>query len=92
MVRTGSGGTQPFSEPETRFLRDYLINLQANVPRVRVMILHSSVRITSGQIYPGGNNALGLSGAYASVTGYAIEDAWAAYVTSGEAVTWCEEQ
>ncbi|TFG67795.1 MAG: DUF2817 domain-containing protein [Anaerolineales bacterium] len=90
--KPGSGGTQPFSEPETKLLRNYLNNLKADVSWLRVFILHSSVNVTSGQIYPGGNNALGLSGAYASATGYAIEGAWAAYVTSGEAVTWCEEQ
>lgn len=90
--KPGAGGMQPFSEPETRALRDYLNNLQANVSSLRILILHSSVRISSGQIYPGGNSALGLSNAYANATGYAIEQSWAAYVTSGEAVTWCEEQ
>jgi hypothetical protein len=89
--RSGAGGSQPFSEPETTALRNYLNNLKANAPTIRVFILHSSVRVTRGQIYPGGNNALGLASAYANATGYDIENSWAAYVTSGEAVTWCEE-
>ncbi len=90
--KPGSGGTQPFSEPETKALRNYINSLKANVSWLRVFIVHSSVRLSSGEIYPGGNNALGLSNAYANASGYAIEDSWAAYVTSGEAVTWCEEK
>ena len=89
--KPGSGGTQPFSEPETKMLRNYINTLKANVSWLRVFILHNSVRLSSGEIYPGGNNALGLSSAYASASSYAIENSWAAYVTSGEAVTWCEE-
>ncbi|MDF1512451.1 MAG: protein kinase [Anaerolineae bacterium] len=89
--KAGSGGLQPFSEPETRLLRDYINNLKSNTT-LRVFVLHSSVRLSSGEIYPGGNSAIELATAYANATGYAIENAWAAYVTSGEAVTWCEEQ
>ena len=89
---TGAGGSQPFSEPETKALRNHLNNLKADGSVLRVFILHSSVRVSSGEIYPGGNNALGVSAAYANATGYAIENAWAAYVTSGEAVTWCEQK
>jgi serine/threonine protein kinase len=89
--KAGAGGSQPFSEPETKALRNYLNNLKNSGVLLRVFILHSSVRISSGQIYPGGNSALDIASVYANATGYGIEHEWAAYVTSGEAVTWCEE-
>jgi serine/threonine protein kinase len=90
--KAGAGGSQPFSEPETKALRDYLRLMKAEISNLRILILHSSVRVSNGEIYPGGNDALGISNAYASASGYAIETSWAAYVTSGEAVTWCEEK
>ncbi|MGC9467547.1 MAG: protein kinase domain-containing protein [Anaerolineae bacterium] len=87
-----AGGAAPFSEPETQALRDYLLSLRSSSDRLRVMILHSSVRRDKGEVYPGGATALDAAQSYANVTGYDVEYAWAEYVTSGEAVTWCEEQ
>jgi hypothetical protein len=90
--KAGAGGSRPMSEPESRALRDYIYSLQAQGTNLRIVVLHSSVRRTSGQIYPGGNNSIDLAQSYASVTGYDIETAWAEYTTSGELVTWCTEQ
>lgn len=90
--RAGAGGDQPFSEPETLALRDFLLATKARYSDLLVVIYHSSVRRTTGEIYPGGSAALGFARSYAAVTDYDIEYAWADYVTSGEAVTWCDEQ
>ncbi|MBN1259645.1 MAG: protein kinase [Anaerolineae bacterium] len=90
--KAGAGGSSPFSEPETRALRDFLYDIASSARELRIVILHSSVNRTKGEIYPGGNSALQLARTYAGITGYDIEESWAEYVTSGEAVTWCEEQ
>jgi serine/threonine protein kinase len=90
--KSGAGGSRPFSEPETCALRDLLLQLQPQVTNLRVVILHSSVRRSQGELYPGGDAAVGIANAYAAVTGYDIETAWAEYTTSGELVTWCEEE
>jgi protein MpaA len=88
--KAGAGGGQPFSEPETRALRDFLTQFPTSEP-VRVVLYHASVRRTKGEVYPGGNRSLSISENYAAATNYDIEHAWAEYVTSGEAVTWCDE-
>jgi hypothetical protein len=43
-------------------------------------------------VYLGGDSALGIAKAYVRSTGYDIKTAWADYTTSGELVTWCEEE
>jgi protein MpaA len=90
--KPGAGGSAPFSEQETRNLREYLQMLKTSSTGLRVIVLHSSVRRSEGEVYPGGSSSLSHAEAYAEATGYDIEYAWAEYVTSGEAVTWCEEQ
>jgi serine/threonine-protein kinase len=90
--KTGSGGSYAFSEPETQALRDLLHQFQSDSPSMRIVIYHSSVRRSKGEVYPGGDRSLDISRTYAEATGYDIEHAWAEYVTSGEAVTWCDEQ
>ena len=88
--KSGAGGSHPFSEPETRALRDFLLQFPSSEP-VRVVLYHASVRRTKGEVYPGGNRSLDISETYAEATDYDIEHAWAEYVTSGEVVTWCDE-
>ncbi len=90
--KAGAGGAQPFSEPETRALRDYLLSLRTTSPNLTVVIVHSSVNRNTGEVYPGGTGSLEAARVYAAATGYDVENAWAEYVTSGEAVTWCSEQ
>jgi serine/threonine-protein kinase len=89
--KPGAGGSRPFSEPETWALRDFLLPLQARAPGLSVVVLHSSVHRSRGELYPGGSAAVGITSAYASATGYEIETKWAEYTTSGELVTWCDE-
>ena len=90
--KPGAGGSSPFSEPETLALRNLLEMLRGQGITVRMIVLHTSVRLTKGEVYPGGSAALQLAQRYVDITGYDIESAWADYVTSGEAVTWCDEQ
>lgn len=88
----GAGGSSPFSEPETRALRDFLLSLVSQRRNVCVVVLHSSVHRTQGEVYPGGDDAIDIASQYASAAGYDVERAWAEYTTSGEIVTWCDEQ
>jgi hypothetical protein len=90
--KVGAGGNYPFSEPESTALSDLLNQLEADFPRLRVVILHASVHRSSGEVYPGGSKATSIAEAYANAANYDIEYEWDKYVTSGEAVTWCEEQ
>ncbi|MBE9508814.1 MAG: hypothetical protein IMY86_12285 [Chloroflexi bacterium] len=95
-VVIGAGGAEPFSEPETRGLAEYLRELQSQNPKLRVVVWHSSHRLsTGGQVYMGytqdaiDQNALNLARRYADVTGYVVKEEWAYYVTTGELVSWC---
>jgi serine/threonine protein kinase len=90
--KSGSGGPHPFSEPETRATADFISGLKRPGRQVLVVVLHSSVRRSRGEIYPGGDNSLEIAYRYASTAGYDVEDQWAEYTTSGEMVTWCAEQ
>jgi hypothetical protein len=94
----GAGGSRPLSESETKALQKYLFELQGQNPNLRVVIWHSSSRLsTGGQVYPGysvnGTDAdlRSIARRYAQVTGYALEEEWAYYETSGELITWCVE-
>jgi serine/threonine-protein kinase len=89
--KPGSGGQYPFSEPETRALRDLLLQIRSRFPYLRVIVLHSSMRRSRGEVYPGGDSSMPLAEAYARAAGYDIESAWAEYTTSGELITWCDE-
>ena len=73
-------------------LSDFLLRLRSRSSRLRVVTLHSSVHRSQGEVYPGGDQATGIARSYAGATRYDIEHAWPEYVTSGEAVTWCDEQ
>lgn len=89
--KAGSGGTHPFSESETIALRDLFNDLRFESPELIVVIVHSSVSLSSGEVFPGGSNAERIAAAYCTATGYRVEYSWAQYTTSGEAVTWCSE-
>jgi serine/threonine protein kinase len=90
--KPGAGGTGPFSEPETAAAADFISSLRSQTREVFVVIFHSSVRRSKGEVYPGGDNSLAVAGRYASTADYDVEDEWAEYTTSGEMVTWCAEQ
>lgn len=96
----GAGGPRPHSEPETRNLAQYLTQLQAQDPSLRLVLFHASQRISSGggHVYPGYTSAgldpdaLGLAKRYANATGYEVKSDWTPYETTGELITWCAEE
>ena len=95
----GAGGSRPHSEPETQSLADYLLSLQRKDSNLRVVVWHSSQRLSSsGHVYPGytssglDGNALSLAYRYADSTGYAVKEDWAPYETTGELIAWCAEE
>jgi hypothetical protein len=90
--KAGTGGARPFSEPETRALRDYLFQLDRHFSVLHVVVIHSSVNRSSGEVYPGGNLAASLAKKYATIAGYNTKTDWIEYTTSGELVTWCGEE
>ncbi len=90
--KAGAGGNRPFSEPETEALRDLLNDIESRSSKIRVIILHSSTRVSSGEVYPGGSRSEDLAQLYSDATRYRVEYQWAQYVTSGEAVTWCNDE
>ena len=90
--KPGAGGPTPLSEPETSAAADYVYALSTRVDEVFVVVVHSSVRRATGEVYPGGQNSVALADGYASAAGYDVEGSWAEYTTSGEMVTWCAEQ
>ena len=94
----GAGGSRPLSEPETKNLADYLLALQRRNRNLRVVLWHSSARLSGGgQVYPGYTSsgldpdAVSLARRYVAVTGYALKEDWAPYETTGELITWCAE-
>ena len=98
-VVRGAGGSRPHSEPETQNLAAYLLALQRQNPNLRLVLWHSSQRITSGgHVYPGYTSsgldsaALTLAWRYANTTGYAVKEDWAPYETTGELIIWCAEE
>ena len=95
----GAGGSRPHSEPETQSLADYLLSLQRKDSNLRVVVWHSSQRLSSsGHVYPGytssglDGNALSLAWRYADATGYAVKEDWAPYEPTGELIAWCAEE
>jgi hypothetical protein len=94
----GGGGPEPFSEPETAALRDWLLALQAeDEGLIRILSHHSAVPPT-GAVLPGYeqqdeagplSEQLGL--AYAGATGYLYSEEWVGvYEITGEFVHWAE--
>ena len=96
--KTGSGGSTPFSEPETRALRDLINSLLSRGQPVALIVLHSTVNDSlRDQVFPG-YTASGIHGPSEDVTrrvgdalGYRYNTAWS-YDTTGEAIAWAAEQ
>lgn len=78
-------GKEPFSEVETRLLRDFILNLKP----VAVIFWHSAYPA----VFPGGCNAdhqpsRSLSELYALSSGYPALDAFTSYKVTGNASNW----
>jgi hypothetical protein len=96
-VIVGSGGSHPFSEPETQILRDLLLNLQNDAPQhpLIVIVYHSAVPQTGlvqpGYLAPGqsGFTSAELATLYSQVSGYLYSETWVGnYTITGELIYW----
>ncbi len=104
-VLWAEGGAEPFSEPETRAVSDYLTGLQAAGPNrtisVHVLFFHALLRPGlyehRGLALPGYTELGGIDPSaartateYALSTGYRYADRFTGgYTTTGEAIHWC---
>ncbi len=96
--KPGAGGSAPFSEPETRALRDLLNQFYSSGRTVYLITLHSTVNSGSrDQVFPG-YTSVGIHDASKTLTqrvgnliGYRYNTAWS-YDTTGEAIAWAAEQ
>ena len=98
-VIAGSGGTAPFSEPETAALQSWLLGLKQQSPsgELRVVSYHSVVSTGLAQpayIIYGTPEPLSdvLARQYAEVTGYLYSAVWVgSYTITGEFIHWAGE-
>ena len=84
-----SGGKKPFSEPESRALRDFFIEQKPDA----VVFWHSK----AGGVFSGGCQgpfapSQTLAGVYSSASGYPAEGQFAYYEVTGEASDWLSAQ
>jgi serine/threonine protein kinase len=93
-----SGGTRPFSEPETEALRNLLETLRAEGESVTVIAYHYHTGIPGqGTVQPGYHNyftpverSIELALHLAQAAGYSYLPYWdGAYIPSGELIQWC---
>jgi hypothetical protein len=93
----GSGGREPFSEPETRALRDWLLALGEQVPAGPIIVIsYHSVVPQTGLAQPGYHQegqpdpqAEQVARTYAGATGYLYSPVWiGAYHITGEFIHW----
>jgi len=85
-----SGGTEAFSEPEARALRDYV---QVYKPNFAIVLFSAE-----GKVYPSAcgtapsNTSLELATTYAGATGYPVEAEFNAYAITGDMVNWMAKE
>jgi hypothetical protein len=83
------GGSEPFSEPETQALRDFLIELKPAV----VVFLHSAAdgvfASGCGDVY---GPSLEAANVYGLAAGYPVYEKFDAYVITGDASDWLSAQ
>lgn len=98
----GSGGSQPFSEPETRALSNWLLELN-NQSKGALVVLFFHLSISpQGEVLPAYdllNNEINpepssarYAQLYARSAGYQYLTTWTHYSITGEAINWCGEQ
>jgi predicted deacylase len=81
-----SAGSAPFSEPETRVIRDFVLG---NSPDA-VIFWHSQANAVYASECEGGilKETLGIMGAYSRASGYPAVDSFDAYSITGDAEGW----
>ena len=87
---TISGGTSPFSEPETQALRDYLMKINP------AAVIFWEAKMPSGWASPGGcysasNASEPLAAAYGNAAGYVVGE-FEAYAINGDASNWLDNR
>jgi Predicted deacylase len=84
--RKVSGGTEAFSEPESKAIRDYILSWQPNA----VLVLHSASGLIyasacNGEIMPETSEIMNL---YADTVNYGKQDEFDSYAISGAIEDW----
>jgi serine/threonine protein kinase len=96
--KPGAGGSAPFSELETSQLRSLILDLTKNYQRVILVILHSTVSRTQGEVFAGYSMSASrfdpeserLAKILQTRLGYTYSTVWD-YKTPGDAIDWCVE-
>ncbi|KGE71210.1 M14 family metallopeptidase [Spirochaeta lutea] len=97
----GIGGPRPFSEPETRAFRDFLLALQSQHPELLVVNYHSYrfLEEKPGIVQPAYSpghvpvpQALEAANDYVRFTDLEVITAWDEYEVPGEFLSWAGEQ
>lgn len=84
-----SGGSQPFSEPETVVLRDFLLELNP----VAVILWHSAANgVFAAGCHTVHQPSLSLATIYGRAAGYPVYETFTSYVVTGDAGDWLSLQ
>jgi hypothetical protein len=84
-TRKGAGGSAPFSEPETRVIRDFITGHKINA----VISYHSGI-ISVSTRDGGGGIGEPLAQEVAAITGYPYVAVWTAYKLTGQFMDWLD--
>ncbi|HZO30786.1 MAG TPA: M14 family metallopeptidase [Chloroflexota bacterium] len=84
-TRKGAGGTAPFSEPETRVIRDFVLQHKIGA----VISYHSGIVSVSARD-GGGGIGEPLAQEMAAITGYPYLAVWTAYKLTGQFMDWLD--
>ncbi len=88
--RTVDAGSQPFSEPESRAIRDYI---EANDPAAVVVWYSSAGGVFASSCYNGVlPETLDLTNAYADASGYSAHEEFDFYQITGDMVNWLAKE
>jgi hypothetical protein len=102
-VKVNSGGSRPFSEPETAALRDWLLDLVADPRTESILVLvyhHHAIRNETGNVQPG-YIVYATPVPFSKELAYSISvsanyhyiDYWdGPYIPTGELIQWCAPQ
>lgn len=97
----GSGGSAPFSEPETKAFANFLIKLHQESGKPIIVLNYHARHPPNGLVQPSYRienqtqisdpNAYGIAEQFASQLGYDFSPIWDEYPITGEAIHWCGE-
>jgi predicted deacylase len=100
-VVRGSGGVRPFSEPETRAVAAWLLELRDGRADRPIVVFYHAANPPAGLVLPGyrlggggertDQETLGFSQAYARSVGYDFALTFDRYEITGEAIHWCAD-